>query len=103
MILDVRHMPQGCGTWPAFWEVGANWPFGGELDIIEGFVLVISHCRSGLTDFGQRERPQPKPELVAYVGQLHHDGNADDERVRAVPGARRVARLMLSLKDCDFQ
>lgn len=35
-IMDVRHMPEGCGTWPAFWEVGSNWPFNGELDIIEG-------------------------------------------------------------------
>lgn len=35
-VLDVRHVPQGCGTWPAFWETGANWPFGGELDIYEG-------------------------------------------------------------------
>jgi hypothetical protein len=26
-ILDVRHMPAGCGTWPAFWLVDElNWP-----------------------------------------------------------------------------
>lgn len=30
-------MPQGCGTWPAVWEVDPfNWPFGGEFDILEG-------------------------------------------------------------------
>ena len=30
-------MPQGCGTWPAVWEVDPfNWPTGGELDILEG-------------------------------------------------------------------
>ena len=26
-ILDVAHMPTGCGTWPAFWLVGPNWPY----------------------------------------------------------------------------
>ncbi|KAF8803219.1 glycoside hydrolase family 16 protein [Phlegmacium glaucopus] len=36
-VFDVRHMPQGCGTWPAIWEVkGSNWPEGGEVDIVEG-------------------------------------------------------------------
>ncbi|KAG9004819.1 hypothetical protein FRB90_010703 [Tulasnella sp. 427] len=38
MVLDVRHMPEGCGTWPAFWTNSNNstWPSGGEIDIIEG-------------------------------------------------------------------
>ncbi|EJD40541.1 glycoside hydrolase family 16 protein [Auricularia subglabra TFB-10046 SS5] len=35
-VIDVRHMPQGSGTWPAYWMCGDNWPFGGEFDIIEG-------------------------------------------------------------------
>jgi len=36
-IFDVRHMPQGCGTWPAIWETKESiWPNGGEIDILEG-------------------------------------------------------------------
>ncbi|GBE78520.1 Probable glycosidase [Sparassis crispa] len=36
MIMDSVHMPTGCGTWPAFWSNGPNWPAGGEIDIVEG-------------------------------------------------------------------
>ncbi|KAJ3276890.1 hypothetical protein HDV01_002945 [Terramyces sp. JEL0728] len=35
-IFDSTHVPSGCGTWPAFWLVGANWPTNGEIDILEG-------------------------------------------------------------------
>ncbi|KEF63549.1 endo-1,3(4)-beta-glucanase [Exophiala aquamarina CBS 119918] len=36
-VLDLAHMPAGaCGTWPAFWLLGPDWPNNGEVDIIEG-------------------------------------------------------------------
>ncbi|KZT36648.1 endo-1,3(4)-beta-glucanase [Sistotremastrum suecicum HHB10207 ss-3] len=36
-VFDIRHMPQGCSTWPAAWETNeSDWPNGGEADIVEG-------------------------------------------------------------------
>jgi hypothetical protein len=40
VIADIAHMPGSvCGTWPAFWSVGKEWPSDGEIDIIEGVNL----------------------------------------------------------------
>lgn len=36
VLMDAVHMPTGCGTWPAWWMNGPNWPNGGEIDILEG-------------------------------------------------------------------
>lgn len=31
-VADVKHMPTGCGTWPAYWLLGAApWPSNGEI------------------------------------------------------------------------
>ncbi|KAG6888284.1 hypothetical protein C0995_009398 [Termitomyces sp. Mi166 len=35
-VFNIRHMPRGCGTWPAIWTVGSDWPNQGEIDIVEG-------------------------------------------------------------------
>jgi len=51
-IIDLEHMPAGCGTWPAFWLCGPGWPNGGEIDIIEGIntntaVITTLHTNNG--------------------------------------------------------
>ncbi|KZT67660.1 glycoside hydrolase family 16 protein [Daedalea quercina L-15889] len=54
VVLDAVHMPTGCGTWPAFWSNGPNWPAGGEIDIVEGVNTytndqVTLHTNTGCT------------------------------------------------------
>lgn len=37
VVGNFEHMPGSvCGSWPAFWMYGPNYPAGGEIDIIEG-------------------------------------------------------------------
>ncbi|RHZ72776.1 hypothetical protein CDV55_107209 [Aspergillus turcosus] len=56
-VIDIQHMPGSiCGTWPAFWSVGKDWPNDGEIDIIEGVNLqkankIVLHT-SGTCDVG---------------------------------------------------
>jgi hypothetical protein len=40
-VLDVVHMPNGPGVWPAFWLTDeAAWPRNGEVDILEGTAVL---------------------------------------------------------------
>lgn len=56
-VLDLDHIPGGCGTWPSFWFLGDQsqpWPEFGEFDVIEGvngqsFNQVAGHTREGCT------------------------------------------------------
>ena len=52
IILDLEHMPYGCGTWPAFWTLGPNWPTSGEIDIIEGVNSQSTNSLTAHTDGG---------------------------------------------------
>ncbi|GES60321.1 endo-1,3(4)-beta-glucanase [Aspergillus terreus] len=52
-ILDLAHMPGGiCGTWPAYWLLGSNWPSNGEIDIIEGVHDQTHNAMTGHTTDG---------------------------------------------------
>lgn len=53
IILDLAHMPGGqCGTWPAFWLLGPDWPTHGEIDIIEGVNSQTTNGFAGHTNAG---------------------------------------------------
>jgi len=52
VIMDSVHMPTGCGTWPAFWTDGPNWPAGGEIDIVEGVNDYTNNQATIHTDVG---------------------------------------------------
>jgi len=75
-IIDLSHMPTGCGTWPAFWTVGPNWPNEGEIDIIEGVNVdtadqVTLHTNAGCSIAGE-----DKSKFTGTVGNTNCQGNS---------------------------
>lgn len=60
VIADIRHMPEGCGTWPAFWVIGRGndeWPVDGELDIIEMVNSVDNNSSTNLSTLHTYNNP----------------------------------------------
>jgi hypothetical protein len=51
-IFDIAAMPAVCGTWPAVWFTGANWPYQGEIDVVEGVSLYTQNIYSVHTGSG---------------------------------------------------
>ncbi|KAI0761695.1 concanavalin A-like lectin/glucanase domain-containing protein [Trametes elegans] len=69
IVLDAVHIPTGCGTWPAFWSNGPNWPAGGEIDMVEGVNdytsnQVTLHTSSGCS------MPSSDPNVLNIAGTL---------------------------------
>jgi hypothetical protein len=48
-IADFRSMPHGCGTWPAYWSSGPNWPNQGTQFTLSFFILSDNPCQGRLT------------------------------------------------------
>jgi hypothetical protein len=46
-VLDLTHIPTGCGIWPAFWTVGlGDWPVDGEIGTVLSLLNLIAHLRA---------------------------------------------------------
>lgn len=69
LVLDVVHIPTGCGTWPAFWSNGPNWPAGGEIDIVEGVNTYTNNQATLHTNTGC-SLPSSNPSVLAMNGAL---------------------------------
>ncbi|OCF74832.1 hypothetical protein I204_05214 [Kwoniella mangroviensis CBS 8886] len=69
-ILDLNHMPVGCGTWPAWWTVTkSGWPKGGEIDILEGANgLPLSGSAAYNATTGLSANPDP---MIYNAAALH--------------------------------
>ncbi|RMZ83979.1 hypothetical protein DV737_g1281, partial [Chaetothyriales sp. CBS 132003] len=88
VIADIAHMPGGiCGTWPAFWMVGPDWPTNGEIDIVEGVNdqtsnIMTLHTSAGLS----LSTPSASKSLAPFAGKIatsNCDVNAPDQAKNA--------------------
>ncbi|KAA1470227.1 glycoside hydrolase family 16 protein [Dentipellis sp. KUC8613] len=71
-VADFWAMPVGCGTWPAWWSSGPNWPDGGEIDVVEGVNNVGTnqmtlHSDSGCT---LTKNPSGSKDIQEFTGNV---------------------------------
>lgn len=95
-IIDVHHMPTGCGTWPAFWMYGEDaahpWPEWGEYDIIETLnrdtrITTSLHTNQGCdqsgstpgVDFKTAWIPGNMPPLPSDSCDIHAPGEYENQ------------------------
>jgi hypothetical protein len=74
-VIDLSHMPTGCGTWPAWWTVGPNWPNGGEIDVIEGVNVQNSDQATLHTNAGCSIANEDKSKFTGTMGSSNCQGN----------------------------
>lgn len=91
LIADIAHMPENiCGTWPAFWLLGADpWPQHGEIDILEGVNdydrnAVTLHTSAGCavdnaTMGPAKDGEQAQQEFTGYMATSNCDVQAADQ------------------------
>mmetsp|Transcript_80169 Transcript_80169/g.120495 ORF Transcript_80169/g.120495 Transcript_80169/m.120495 type:complete len:206 (-) Transcript_80169:31-648(-) len=70
-------MPEGCGTWPAWWLVGPDWPNGGEIDIIEG-VNTQTQDQSTLHTSSGCTMPSGNNSFTGYADSLNCDASVNN-------------------------
>ncbi|KAK5938140.1 hypothetical protein PMZ80_009729 [Knufia obscura] len=89
VVADIVHMPSVCGTWPAFWMVGDDWPNNGEIDIVEGVNNQPSNQMTLHTSSGPRiskAQTQAQGDQQEFTGELvtsDCDVNAPDQSKNA--------------------
>ncbi|KAL7511650.1 hypothetical protein ACHAXN_008557 [Cyclotella atomus] len=75
-VLDVVHMPNGPGVWPAFWLTDeAAWPRNGEVDILEGV--------NGMTTAKTALHTSNECDMYAHVSP--YDMTGDWEWIDGIP------------------
>lgn len=73
--IDLTHMPTGCGTWPAWWTVGPNWPNAGEIDVIEGVNAQTVDQTTLHTSAGCDMGSEDKSKFTGNMGNANCQGN----------------------------
>ncbi|CAE6526974.1 unnamed protein product [Rhizoctonia solani] len=98
-ILDVRHMPQGCGSWPAYWTTNtANWPAAGEIDIIEGVNDQAPNAATLHTTAGCTQPFTPRPPPPTATGK----STATRDAVSKTPSPTRTVHHSTPTAEDDY-